>query len=246
MFIINPMITMANTQLGIEFEHVNILKIQNVWKASDAFAVILPQQRPVLVSSRDQNFFSWSLAKKTLQAHCTRPFYLVADICIPGQVWSGRCCIRECQKCSHRLNCSAATGCPVSIDQGDGYLRCRPKVPVTFTDPHSDIQKLFNLEGTLRYAGLLLVSAEGCGQGFYDIWTKKKKKIVRFLPILDHFNSNLNNFEKNPMMLFEINKIFKKLFKKILKIFKIQKQNKTKKTFISFCMMTIIRPCSSS
>ena len=40
---------MANTQLGIEFEHVNMLKIQNVWKVSDAFAVVLPQQRPVLV-----------------------------------------------------------------------------------------------------------------------------------------------------------------------------------------------------
>ena len=34
---------MSNTQLGIEFEHVNTLKIQNVWKSSDAFTVILPQ-----------------------------------------------------------------------------------------------------------------------------------------------------------------------------------------------------------
>ena len=51
------MIPMANTQLGIEFEHVNMLKIQNVWKASDAFDVILPQQRPVLVSAHAQNFF---------------------------------------------------------------------------------------------------------------------------------------------------------------------------------------------
>ena len=35
------MIPMANTQLGIEFEHVNMFKIQSVWKVSDAFAVIL-------------------------------------------------------------------------------------------------------------------------------------------------------------------------------------------------------------
>ena len=46
---------MANTQLGIEFEHGNMLKIQNVWKVSDAFAVILPQQRPVLVSAHAQS-----------------------------------------------------------------------------------------------------------------------------------------------------------------------------------------------
>ena len=57
---------MANTQLGIEFEHVNMLKIQNVWKASNAFAVILPQQRPILVSARAQNFFSWSSMKKNV------------------------------------------------------------------------------------------------------------------------------------------------------------------------------------
>ena len=55
---------MANAQLGTEFEHVNMLKIQNVWKVSDAFAVILPQQRPVLVSAHAQNFVSWSSAKK--------------------------------------------------------------------------------------------------------------------------------------------------------------------------------------
>ena len=52
------MITMANPQMRIEFEHVNMLKIQNVWQASDAFAVILPQQWPVLVSAHAQNFFS--------------------------------------------------------------------------------------------------------------------------------------------------------------------------------------------
>ena len=61
---------MANTQLGIEFEHVNMLKIQNVSKVSDAFAVILPQQRPVLVFAHAQNFFSWSLAKKNVGGKC--------------------------------------------------------------------------------------------------------------------------------------------------------------------------------
>ena len=42
---------------------------------SDAFAVILPQQRPFLVSAHAQNFFSWSLAKKMLQgnANCSAP-----------------------------------------------------------------------------------------------------------------------------------------------------------------------------
>ena len=54
------MIPMAITKLGIKFEHVNMLKIQNVWNSSDALAVILPQQRQVLVSAHAQNFFSWS------------------------------------------------------------------------------------------------------------------------------------------------------------------------------------------
>ena len=58
------MIPMANTKLGIEFENVNMLKIQSVWNSSDAFAVILPQQRPVLVSAYAQNFFKWSVAEK--------------------------------------------------------------------------------------------------------------------------------------------------------------------------------------
>ena len=61
---------MANRQLGIEFEHVNMLKIQNVWKVSDAFAVILAQQRPVLVSAHAQNFFSWNSLKKKLKKRC--------------------------------------------------------------------------------------------------------------------------------------------------------------------------------
>ena len=58
------MILMANTRLRIEFEHVNMLKIQSVWNLSDAFAVILPQQRPFLGSAHAENFFNWSLAKK--------------------------------------------------------------------------------------------------------------------------------------------------------------------------------------
>ena len=43
MFIFNSMIPVANTKLGIEFEYVNMLKIQNVWNWSDNFAFILPQ-----------------------------------------------------------------------------------------------------------------------------------------------------------------------------------------------------------
>ena len=54
----------ANTKLRIEFEHVNMLKIQSVWNLSNTFAFILPQQRRILVSAHAQNFFSWSLAKK--------------------------------------------------------------------------------------------------------------------------------------------------------------------------------------
>ena len=70
MFIFNPMILIANTQLVIEFEHVNMLKIQNVWKVSDAFAVILPQQRPVLVSAYAQNFFSEVRWEKKVAGKC--------------------------------------------------------------------------------------------------------------------------------------------------------------------------------
>ena len=57
MFIFNPMIHVAKTKLGIEFEHVNMLKIQSVQNSSDTFAFILPQQRPVMVSAHAQNFF---------------------------------------------------------------------------------------------------------------------------------------------------------------------------------------------
>ena len=55
--------------------YVSLLKIKFVWNSSNAFPVILPQQRPVLVSASAQNFFSWSSAKKMLQgnANCSAP-----------------------------------------------------------------------------------------------------------------------------------------------------------------------------
>ena len=70
MFIFNPMIHVANTNLGIEFEHMNMLKIQSVWNSSDTFAFILSQQRPGLVSAHAQNFFSWSSAKIEVAGKC--------------------------------------------------------------------------------------------------------------------------------------------------------------------------------
>ena len=53
----------------------SLLKIQFVWNSSDAFAVSLPQQRPVLVPAHAENFFSWSSATKILQgnANCSAP-----------------------------------------------------------------------------------------------------------------------------------------------------------------------------
>ena len=53
--------------------YVSLLKFKFVWNLSSAFAVILPQQRPVLVSAHAQNFFRLSLAKKTWQgnANCS-------------------------------------------------------------------------------------------------------------------------------------------------------------------------------
>ena len=67
------MIPVANTKPGIEFENVDMLKIQSVWNLSNTFGFILPQQRPVLVSANAQNFFSWSSAKKSVQgnANCS-------------------------------------------------------------------------------------------------------------------------------------------------------------------------------
>ena len=78
MFMINP-----GKQLGIEFEHVNMLNFQNIWKASDAFAVIVPQQGPVLVSANARNFFSLSSAKKDFAAKCelqTKDIYHIYNL----------------------------------------------------------------------------------------------------------------------------------------------------------------------
>ena len=48
----------ADTIKVLFFFYVSLLKIKFVWNSSNAFAVILPQQRPVLVSAHAQNFFS--------------------------------------------------------------------------------------------------------------------------------------------------------------------------------------------
>ena len=65
----------ANTIKVMFLFYVSLLKIKFVWNSSSAFAVILPQQRPVLVSAHAQNFFSWSPAKKKFQgnANCSAP-----------------------------------------------------------------------------------------------------------------------------------------------------------------------------
>ena len=57
MFIFNSMIPVANTKLGIAFEHVGMLKIQTVWNSSSTFFFILPPQRPLLGFDPAQNFF---------------------------------------------------------------------------------------------------------------------------------------------------------------------------------------------
>ena len=57
--IFNDMIPVANTKLGIEFEHVNMLKIKKNLNWSDTFDFILPQQKQFFfVSAHAQNFFS--------------------------------------------------------------------------------------------------------------------------------------------------------------------------------------------
>ena len=56
----------ADTIKVIFLFYVSLLKIKFVWNLSGAFAVILPQQRPVLVSAHAQNFFSWSSSKKNV------------------------------------------------------------------------------------------------------------------------------------------------------------------------------------
>ena len=68
------MIHVANTNLRIEFEHVNMLKIQSVWNLSDTFAFILPQnyQYWFLLMLRTS---SAEVRKKTLQGNtnCSAP-----------------------------------------------------------------------------------------------------------------------------------------------------------------------------
>ena len=89
MFIFNPMIHVANTKLGIEFEHVNMLKIQSVLNLSDTFAFILPQQRTVLISAHAQNFFSLSSAKKTLQGNaiCSSPKTVIGVTKVANEIY---------------------------------------------------------------------------------------------------------------------------------------------------------------
>ena len=51
--------------------NLNILKIQNVWNSSDAFAFILPQQRPVLLMLRTSLAEVWQ-QKKTLKGNAPK------------------------------------------------------------------------------------------------------------------------------------------------------------------------------
>ena len=71
MVMLNPIIPVANTKLGIQFEHLDMLKIQSVWNLSSTFlfCFILPQQRPVLVSAHNQNFFIQSWSTKSFQGN---------------------------------------------------------------------------------------------------------------------------------------------------------------------------------
>ena len=75
-----------------------------------------------------------------------------------------------------------------------------------------------SLEGTARYAGLLLAPAEGFSQGFFAPWAKKEL-FAQFVLILGQFwcpvetpimlSSNLSNCGNNTK------KIIKKMLKKI-------------------------------
>ena len=65
----NPFYCVADTIKVMVLFYVSLLNIQFVWNSLDAFAVILPQQRPVLVSAHARNFFRWSSAKKTSQGN---------------------------------------------------------------------------------------------------------------------------------------------------------------------------------
>ena len=73
-----------------------------------------------------------------------------------------------------------------------------------------------NIEGTARYAGLLLASAEGFGL--------RPRLFTLFVPMLGHslcsvvtsasFNSNLSNFENHPKNLKKLINLNKKKIKK--------------------------------
>ena len=66
MFIFNPMLHVANMKLGIEFENIDMLKIQSVWNLSSTSGFILSQQRPVLDSAHAQKLSS-EVQQKTEQ-----------------------------------------------------------------------------------------------------------------------------------------------------------------------------------
>ena len=69
-YIFNPLTPVANTKLGIEFEHVDMVTIQSVGNLSSIF-FILPQQRPVLASAHAPNFFHLKFGnKKNLAGKC--------------------------------------------------------------------------------------------------------------------------------------------------------------------------------
>ena len=94
------------------------------------------------------------------------------------------------------------------------------------------------LEGTARYAGLLLAPVEGFGRGFFCPSSKKRAYYAvlahfwQFLcPVINlvTFSSNLSNFEKNPKNPKKIQKNPKnpKKPKKIKTIHKKPKKSKT-------------------
>ena len=79
----------ADTMKVMFLFYVSLLKLQFVWNSSSAFAVILLQQRSVLVSAHAQNFFSWSSAKKMLQgnANCTAPKTVIGVTKVANEIY---------------------------------------------------------------------------------------------------------------------------------------------------------------
>ena len=76
------------------------------------------------------------------------------------------------------------------------------------------------LEGTARYAGLLLAPAEGFSRGFVSL-RAKKELIMLFWPVFGNFwcpvvtlvtfSSNISNFERNTKKTKKIKKNLKKI-----------------------------------